>query len=378
MGAKPPIYLALSGGGTRAMAFHIGVLKLLAENEALERVEEISSVSGGTLLIGLMLRTNDYRWPSSKRFLEQVYPILVERLCDQALEFKLFPQRFLNIDYPWEKKPSHWLAKAISSIWDIDILWGDLPKGPKWIVNTTSAETGKRFYFSGKWLNCYQIGKTNAEKYRLVDIMAASAAVPGLIGPWVMPVIEEEWKRAGKDALEGDHLLGRYSKLHLYDGGLYDNLGLEQFVSVGSGVKKPYRDGVVVVSDASKPFEKAFERGSFNPRRLEDLINIPLDQTRALRVRDFQSHLRDFPGSGAHVRLGVAKNALRSEANDTLKRWFDRSSSLKDGHVRQVAKTDTRLHGFERTVLDLIIANGYETADAVFRMTKLKGLDLGE
>ena len=27
---KQPIYLALSGGGTRAMAFHAGVLKFLA------------------------------------------------------------------------------------------------------------------------------------------------------------------------------------------------------------------------------------------------------------------------------------------------------------------------------------------------------------
>ena len=53
---KLPIYLALSGGGTRAMAFHLGVLKCLAAENVLDRVKKISTVSGGSLLIGLLLK----------------------------------------------------------------------------------------------------------------------------------------------------------------------------------------------------------------------------------------------------------------------------------------------------------------------------------
>jgi NTE family protein len=41
MSDKTPIYLALSGGGVRAMAFHAGVLKYLAESRALDRVREM-------------------------------------------------------------------------------------------------------------------------------------------------------------------------------------------------------------------------------------------------------------------------------------------------------------------------------------------------
>ncbi|MFZ9735243.1 MAG: patatin-like phospholipase family protein [Burkholderiaceae bacterium] len=375
MERKPPIYLALSGGGTRAMAFHIGLLTLLAEHDALERVEEISTVSGGTLLIGLLLRTNDYQWPSSSRFLDHVYPALFETLRDRTLQLKLFPRRFFDISSMWEQRSSHWLAKGITAVWDIDVAWGDLPKTPKWTVNTTSAETGKRFYFSGKWLNCYEIGKTNADEYRLADIMAASAAVPGFIGPWVIPVVREEWKRSGRKQLEGEHLIEQYSKLHLYDGGLYDNLGLEQFKGVGNGFKKDYRDGVVVVSDAGKPLDNVFDRSRFNPFRWQNLMNIPLDQTRALRVRDFQSYLREYPGSGAHIRIGVTKKDLRTRADAGVKKWLDSIDILRDEEVGEVAKMKTRLHGFQRSVLELIIRNGRETAEASFRLAGVKGFD---
>ncbi len=51
MGRK--IVLALSGSGTRAIAFHVGVLRLLAEKGVLEQIGELSTVSGGSLLVGL-------------------------------------------------------------------------------------------------------------------------------------------------------------------------------------------------------------------------------------------------------------------------------------------------------------------------------------
>ena len=51
---KQKIYVCLSGGGVRAMAFHTGVLKYLAKNEMLKRIDSISSVSAGSLLTGFI------------------------------------------------------------------------------------------------------------------------------------------------------------------------------------------------------------------------------------------------------------------------------------------------------------------------------------
>ena len=48
------IGISLSGGGMRAIVFHYGVLNRLAKEGLLDKVKFISTVSGGTLIIGLI------------------------------------------------------------------------------------------------------------------------------------------------------------------------------------------------------------------------------------------------------------------------------------------------------------------------------------
>ena len=47
------IGLALSGGGSRAIAFHLGCLRALHDLEILDEVKVISTVSGGSIIGGL-------------------------------------------------------------------------------------------------------------------------------------------------------------------------------------------------------------------------------------------------------------------------------------------------------------------------------------
>ena len=79
-----PIALALSGGGIRAMVFHLGVLRFLAEQGRLEDIRCISSVSGGSLVTGLIFQEGGMRWPNSREFLSNVYPALRERLGQRS------------------------------------------------------------------------------------------------------------------------------------------------------------------------------------------------------------------------------------------------------------------------------------------------------
>ena len=44
------IALALSGGGSRAIAFHLGCLRALNDRGLLKRVKTVSSVSGGSVI----------------------------------------------------------------------------------------------------------------------------------------------------------------------------------------------------------------------------------------------------------------------------------------------------------------------------------------
>ena len=62
--------IALSGGGVRAAVFHLGVLGRLAEDGLLEKIARISTVSGGTLVTGLVYSVAGNKWPTSD-FLSQ-------------------------------------------------------------------------------------------------------------------------------------------------------------------------------------------------------------------------------------------------------------------------------------------------------------------
>ena len=64
------VALALSGGGVRAAVFHCGVLQRLALDGLLESTTFVSTVSGGSLVVGLILCQSGHRWPGSEEFLE--------------------------------------------------------------------------------------------------------------------------------------------------------------------------------------------------------------------------------------------------------------------------------------------------------------------
>jgi predicted acylesterase/phospholipase RssA len=53
------IALALSGGGSRAIAFHLGCLRALHDRGVLDKVRVISSVSGGSVIAAAYCPSSD-------------------------------------------------------------------------------------------------------------------------------------------------------------------------------------------------------------------------------------------------------------------------------------------------------------------------------
>jgi len=62
------IALCLSGGGYRAILFHLGALRRLNELNILSKVSTISSVSGGSILAGFLASRID--WPVTAPILD--------------------------------------------------------------------------------------------------------------------------------------------------------------------------------------------------------------------------------------------------------------------------------------------------------------------
>lgn len=298
--ANPRIALALSGGGIRAMVFHLGVLKLLAERGLLEHVNRISTVSGGSLVVGFIMKESGLSWPSSDDFLSKVYPSIRAKLCERSLQWGALRQLRNPLHLRFLSSRANLLGLALKNEWGIDEKLSDLPSRPEWSINGTTAENGKRFRFKRDDLGDYSLGYAPSGNFPLADALAVSAAFPGGFGPLAIPTAQFGFRRRKWNAPAGTEEVVNigYKTLHLYDGGVYDNLGLEPFFDAGKSQSK-HPENFIVVSDAGSPLPSGFNFHRLNPRRLMRIADIMSNQAHALRVRTFTSYLQQGPNRGA-------------------------------------------------------------------------------
>lgn len=303
---EPAISLALSGGGVRAMVFHLGVLRFLAERELLERVRKISTVSGGSLLVGLMLNENRLQWPSSEFFVSDVLPSLRNKLCSISLQWGAIRQLRHPENWQFLLARANLLARALKKEWGVTAQLSDLATTPEWSVNGTTAESGKRFRFKPDSLGDYLLGYALPGDFPLASALAVSAAFPGGFGPLKFDAHRFQWNRRAWGTPTGQEQpvnIG-YRHLHLYDGGVYDNLGLEPFFDAGR-CRPKHSNEVIVVSDAGAPLAMGFSMIALNPFRLKRVADIMSDQSRSLRVRTFSHYIQGAHGRGAYLYINT-------------------------------------------------------------------------
>ncbi len=368
---KSGIAIAMSGGGVRAASFHAGVLKWLAENGELSSISAISTVSGGSLLVGLVFHIGGYSWPSSEEYIKCVFPKIRAILTETSLQGSATRSLVLN--------PRNWrflfsraciISKTIESLWGIDAELNDLPVSPIWTINGTTAENGHRFRIKGTKLGDYGIGYADAPHFRLSDAMALSAALPIGIGPLQVTPSKYRWEKRESwtsDRLVVDYVLP-FRRLHLYDGGVYDNLGIEPLFDVGAQEIKKQNGFVLdrlIVSDASSPISCQEIPSVLNLSRLKRLVHIMLDQVRSLRIRSFVNFLKMAPGSGAYYQLGsVPEEKIRKYGDLNAQKYVGTSlyEWLSPNEIRMASDYSTTLHQMKTFDFDLIAQHGYETS----------------
>jgi len=303
------IALALSGGGIRAMAYHAGVLRWMAEEGLFERVSRISTVSGGSLLTGLIFQWNGMRWPTSAEYLASVYPRLRSELCQRSLMWGAF-RRLLNpLNWRFLLSRANLIGLTLRHEWRVTATLADLPANPEWSINGTTAENGKRFRFKASQMGDYELGYTSGCKtFPLANAMAVSAAFPGLIGPLTLRASAFEWRRRAWGSAPGSEEVVKlpFKSLHLYDGGVYDNLGLEPFFDSGRQ-KSKIGDECIVTSDAGLPLPQQTRRNPLSVFRLTRVADVMSEQGRSLRVRSFSNYLQSGKGRGAFLYIAGPK-----------------------------------------------------------------------
>lgn len=285
MSAFGAIALTLSGGGTRAAGFHLGVLDGLHRVGLLEDVRIVSSASGGSFVNA----TYALALKQGKPFV----PYLAETVRDlregEALEWVL-----QGLAQGPSRTPSarRSFVTALAEVYDRHFFRGArfgtlLDEEPRThlaevVINATEAKHGLAFRFQnhGRIGNDrVSIDPADARHIRIADIMAASSDIAGGLEPLMFPqdfVWEgEEARRAFgaiRERLEREHGV---DSIPLMDGGVYDNQGIEAVLlaleRMGLRTEPAVLPGLFIVSDTSLPsdpvYRQAYQPGGERPLR---------------------------------------------------------------------------------------------------------------
>ncbi|NTW68035.1 MAG: patatin-like phospholipase family protein, partial [Nitrospirae bacterium] len=245
------VVLAISGGGTRAAALGYGVLEELRRTEVtvngkkrrlIDEVDVISAVSGGTFPAAY------YALRGEKTF-EEFKAKVLSRNFESELAWRIVTPT------NWFRLPSGTFGKSdlFAELYDETVFdhatFDDLKraKGPFVIINGTDVTTGARFSYTQDYFDaiCGDLSKVTVAR-----AVATSTALPPLLTPITLENRggtcgrkAPAWIAAAEAASGGSETPGRallraralqsYENpnrpyIHLFDGGLSENLGLTE------------------------------------------------------------------------------------------------------------------------------------------------------
>jgi NTE family protein len=357
--------LSLSGGGVRATVFHLGLLLRLAIEDRLERVTTISSVSGGSLAAGLVFSQAGLSWPSSREFIQSVLPAIHRTLTQSSLQGEAFWMTLLR---PWMfgKSRGNLFAQAIENAWNIHGTMKQLPQSPRWLINSTCFDTGRNWRFSQTHIGDWKFGHNFDQDVRVSLAMAASAAIPYLAGFVRLAIDPNGWFQIDPATDKPTNMVPpKAAAVRLWDGGVYENLGVE-------GIFKPQRGlvsdemGFIIVSDASAHFGEDYSAatGIFSSRfpylRPPRLFDVATEQVRSLRSRMLIEAIRDGRLMGALVRLGRTVSYIGRGTGKSP----DPDFALDEATVDRLARYPTNATAMPEDIFRQLVRHGFETADA--------------
>jgi len=343
MAPEPGTALCLSGGGYRAMVFHIGALWRLYELGRLRPLKRISSVSGGSITAAVLAT----RWnrlsfePARLRqdfVTEVVAPLraLASRTIDAGsiLGGILLPGSIADM-----------VAQAYRDHLFQNRTLQDLPDEPRFVINATNVQSGALWRFSKPYMGDWRVGLVPTPKVSLATAVAASSAFPPVLSPLVLELDPKSFKAGSGAELQRAPYT---SRVVLSDGGVYDNLGLET-------IWKRY--DTILVSDgggqmAAEPEPK--EDWARHAYRILDVID---NQVRSLRKRQVVGSFQDRTRKGTYwgVRTDIKSYGLA----DALPCPLDRTMAL--------AELPTRLKSMPDETQERLINWGYAVTDAALR-----------
>ncbi|MBX3471238.1 MAG: patatin-like phospholipase family protein [Planctomycetes bacterium] len=275
--------VCLSGGGSRSAYFAACVLEALGRARIpgshetwLDELDLISSVSGGSLAATYFVANRGRAgFPAERReFFQRMRQ-------DMALDFELRALARILCGWGFPLAMTYYdRGDLMASVWDSnffdDLTFGDLPPdGPTLLVNAACYRSGQRFVFTRQPL-------AELDGARLFDDLAGERLLTRGYGPGHAPLRAMSMETLGSSiarcplstgvvaSAAVPNLLGpvrlrdrvRGRDVHLGDGGIYDNHGLETMVAALARrlERDPGKRAVVFVVDGTGFFDTEAEK----------------------------------------------------------------------------------------------------------------------
>lgn len=349
---EPGSALCLSGGGYRAMVFHVGVLWRLYEAGLLRDLKRISSVSGGSITAGVLA----LKWAKlsfdSARLKNDFVPEVVTPLRALASETIDAEAIILGALLPGS------ISDRVAAAYDQHLFDGatlqDLPDdpAPRFVINATNVQSGALWRFMKPYMRDYRVGEVKKPKILLSKAVAASSAFPPVLSPCELRLDADAFEpNSGLDLQREPYT----TRVVLSDGGVYDNLGLET-------AWKRYK--TVLVSDAGGKLKPEDEPKSDWARHAYRVLDLVDNQVRSLRKRQVIDSFKSGARTGAY--WGIRTDIKDYRLADALNCPFDRTTAL--------AETPTRLKRLDSNLQERLINWGYAVCDAALRKHVKPGL----
>jgi NTE family protein len=337
------IGLCLSGGGYRAMLFHLGVLWRLNESGWLPRLDRISSVSGGSItsgVLGLSWGELDFDERGVGRAFEERVVAPVRRLARHGVDVRAVLTGLVSPETIAERVAAAYRRHLFG-----ERTLQDLPERPRFIINATNVGSGALVRFERGQLADWRVGRVERPQLEVAVAVACSSAFPPVLSPYRLRLRDAEWvTEPTSDLAHPEHR----DELVLSDGGVYDNLGLET-------VWKRCR--TVIVSDAGGQLTADAKPDRDWPLHFVRVLRVIDSQVRALRKRQTIESLGRGDRDG--VYLGIRSHVADYRVEDPMPAPPERTILL--------AEVPTRLDALDDTLQERLVNWGYAVCDAGLR-----------
>ncbi len=340
---RPAAALCLSGGGYRAMLFHVGALRRLNETGYLEAIDRFSSVSGGSITAAALamhwtrLRFVDGVAQNYDLVEQQVFDFAKRRVDGGAIAGGVFRPRHSISDS---------VARAYRKHLFNDRTLQDMPDSPRFVFNATNLQTGALLRCQKPYVADYRIGMWRNPDLSLASVVAASSAFPPVLSPRVIRVAPGSFTATGAEK-EVLHREPYTTRLVLADGGVYDNLGLQP----------AERHHTIFISDGGAGFKFEESVGANWASQAKRSWLTTDNQVRSLRKLDMVDEYKRRERLGAY--WGITTKIGNYQLADAL--------HCPTSDTRKLAEVKTRLWRLKTKTRYRLMNWGYAVCDAALR-----------